>query len=174
MKKTIYLLMAVSFIFTACKKEQGCIDPLATNYNIDAEEDDGSCLFSVQGGTWTTQSIESTGNMSGSFMGIPMLDSVINYVETNPDSLEPYKLVFQENYTYTEYDQENSIVENGTWTITSDQLTINTPDTSLVLTIEDINKTNASLSITFNESGSEDGFDYQFNLNQVINLNRTY
>ena len=27
--------MAVSFIFTACKKEQGCIDPLATNYNID-------------------------------------------------------------------------------------------------------------------------------------------
>ena len=174
MKKTIYLLMSVSFIFTACKKEQGCIDPLATNYNIDAEEDDGSCLFSVHGGTWTTQSIESTGNMNGSFMGIPMLDSVINYVETNPDSLEPYKLVFQENYTYTEYDQENSIVENGTWTILSDKLTINTPDTSLVLTIEDINKTNASLSITFNESGSEDGFDYQVNLNQIINLNRTY
>ena len=54
------------------------------------------------------------------------------------------------NFTITEYDQENSIVENGTWTIASDQLTINTPDTSLVLTIEDINKTNASLSISFN------------------------
>ena len=40
MKKIIYLLLVVSFVFTACKKEQGCTDTMATNYNVDAEEDD--------------------------------------------------------------------------------------------------------------------------------------
>ena len=40
MKKTILILFACSLIFTACKKEQGCMDAIATNYNADAEEDD--------------------------------------------------------------------------------------------------------------------------------------
>ena len=36
-------------IFSSCKKEEGCADPVATNYNSDAESDDGSCIFGIVG-----------------------------------------------------------------------------------------------------------------------------
>ena len=52
MKKLLYLCLAVAFIFTACKKEEGCTNSMATNYNADAEEDDGSCTYSIVG-VWT-------------------------------------------------------------------------------------------------------------------------
>ena len=49
MKKIIYLFLTVSLIFSSCKKEEGCKDALATNYNADAEEDDGSVYIVLQG-----------------------------------------------------------------------------------------------------------------------------
>jgi len=42
MKNIIYTLIAVAILFSGCKKE-GCMDSTATNYNPDAEKDDGSC-----------------------------------------------------------------------------------------------------------------------------------
>ena len=174
MKKIFYLFLIVSFVFTACKKEEGCMDTMATNYNADAEEDDGSCLFSIAGGTWTTQSIAVNGTMTASMMGIPLLDSTISYIETNVDSLDPYKLKFDEDNTYTEYDQSNSIVEGGTWSLAGNQLTINSPDTSLLVTVNSVNKSDASLNIVFVESSSEDGIEFSIDLTQDMNLTREY
>ena len=42
----IPITLAIAFIsFNGCKKEEGCMDATAINYNSDAEKDDGSCLY---------------------------------------------------------------------------------------------------------------------------------
>ena len=176
MKKFIYFFFAFALIFSSCTKEEGCTDPLATNFNVDAENDDGSCVFGVAGGEWITQSITSTGSLTATMMGFPLLDSTINYTETNPDSLEPYKLVMDDNGTYMEYDNSNNVVEGGSWSATNDQLTINTPDTTLVLDIISLDKNQASFSINFVENSTDPTLSITFNidLTQTINSNRSW
>ncbi|MBT4478665.1 MAG: hypothetical protein HOC66_04580 [Flavobacteriales bacterium] len=110
--------------------------------------------------------------MTATFMGIPVLDSIINYIETNSDSLDPYKLKFEANSTYTEYDQSNAAIEEGTWSLSGDQLTVNTPDTILVLTVNSIDKSDATITISLDESGSDEGFNYDIDLTQKMYLNR--
>jgi hypothetical protein len=36
---------AFAVLSTSCTKEEGCTDPTATNYDADAEDDDGSCVY---------------------------------------------------------------------------------------------------------------------------------
>ena len=45
MKKLLYLFLVLPLIFSSCKKEQGCTEILALNYNIDADTDDGTCIY---------------------------------------------------------------------------------------------------------------------------------
>ena len=174
MKKFIYLFLAITVIFSSCKKEEGCTDSLATNFNIDAENDDGSCIFGITGGSWITQSIETTGSMTVSLGGFPLLDSTLNIIETNPDSLEPYKLTFTDNGLYTEYDNLDNVTEGGTWSVLGDQLTINTPDTTFLMVIESIDRENAVLSMDFIESSSDDGVTIDIDLTQTINSIREW
>ena len=44
-------LILILFVVSSCKKEkiEGCTNPLATNYDSDAEDDDGSCILEVLG-----------------------------------------------------------------------------------------------------------------------------
>ena len=174
MKKFIYIFFAVSILSVSCTKEEGCTDSFATNFNIDAENDDGSCEFGVAGGSWITQSIATTGSMSVTFGGFPVLDSTINYTETNPDSLDPYKLTMTENGMYTQQDVANNPVEGGTWSVSGNQLTLNTPDTILVLTVNSIDRDNISLSLNLIESTSEMGMEIDYNITQTVNSLREW
>jgi hypothetical protein len=45
--KFVLSALIVLILFPSCQKEKGCIDPIAINYNIDAEVDDGSCVYNT-------------------------------------------------------------------------------------------------------------------------------
>lgn len=48
MKKVSVILSSIVIMLamvTSCSKKEGCTDPLATNYDASAEQDDGSCIF---------------------------------------------------------------------------------------------------------------------------------
>ena len=141
---------------------------------MDAENDDGSCVFGVAGGEWITQSIVASGSISASLMGIPIFDSIISFTETNPDSLNPYKLVMNENGSYMSYDNSDILIETGTWSATSTQLTMNYPDGSLIFDINSLNKNQASFSANIIDSENDDGFIIESNLTYTINTNRTW
>tara|TARA_B100001964_G_scaffold211388_1_gene246627 strand:+ start:829 stop:1455 length:627 start_codon:yes stop_codon:yes gene_type:complete len=69
MKKLIYLLIVTALVFTACKKEEGCTDSTATNYNADAEKDDGSCIYGILG-TWTATSVNIDSSQTVTINGV--------------------------------------------------------------------------------------------------------
>ena len=45
MMKFINYILIISLFISSCKKKEGCTDPIATNYNLDAEKNDGSCIY---------------------------------------------------------------------------------------------------------------------------------
>ena len=46
---TYTFLVIILILFFSCKKEEGCMDPSALNYNTDAEIDNGSCSYEITG-----------------------------------------------------------------------------------------------------------------------------
>ena len=174
MKNFIYLFFAIAFVFSSCSKEEGCTDSLATNFNIDAENDDGSCVFGIAGGEWITESITASGSITASLMGMPIFDSIINFTETNPDSLSPYKLVMNDDGSYMSYDNSNALVETGTWSATSSQLIIISPEESLIFDINSLDKNQASFSTNINDSSNDNGVTIESNLVYTLNTNRTW
>jgi hypothetical protein len=86
-KNTILIATAMLFVLTGCKKEQGCKDPLATNYNADAEEDDGSCTYPAPYTVPTTyvftdDNNNSTVSYSGQTDRMNMLSEMVSYLKT--------------------------------------------------------------------------------------------
>lgn len=47
MKKILFLFAITALTFTACKKDEGCMDKAASNYDSSAEKDDGSCKYEI-------------------------------------------------------------------------------------------------------------------------------
>ncbi|NRA13307.1 MAG: DUF4856 domain-containing protein [Crocinitomicaceae bacterium] len=69
MKNLVIVIAIGSIAFVSCKKK-GCTDPLATNYNSEAQKDDGNCTY---GPSYTIPSTfsftDESGNSTVSFSG---------------------------------------------------------------------------------------------------------
>lgn len=69
MKKVKMIIIGTivgSMFFSACKKEEGCISPDATNFNNTAEVDDGSCTYSSEVVFWWDESTATSAINDGS------------------------------------------------------------------------------------------------------------
>ena len=153
------MFLAVSFIFTACKKEEGCTDATATNYNADAEDDDGTCTFGIVGGAWITDTEEMNMHAVVSMGGMVIMDTTLTEIETNQDSMKTVIQKFWENGDFYEWDNNNNLVDNGTWVQSGTTVTVTT-DTVIVGEILSVTKTNLVHEVIGNESFTEDGIDY--------------
>ncbi|MDC0204281.1 hypothetical protein OAJ65_00635 [Flavobacteriales bacterium] len=173
MKKLLYLFLVVSFIFTACKKEEGCTDAIATNYNADAEENDGSCIYSIVG-DWdcTTMTIDSTINFS--YMGIT-IDSLSSSGSSSTTAAEEefYGLSFAGGPTSGNvyiYEEPITITDTSTWAIVGDSLVIDEGE----MTFKHMVTSNA-LSLSVGMSMHQDdgmGMVVDYTYNQTINFTR--
>jgi hypothetical protein len=166
MKKLLYTLLAVSIIFAACKKEEepptvlsGCTDAIATNYDATATSDDGSCTFGIEGGAWITDTEEMTMHAIVSMGGMVFMDTTITEIETNQDSMETVIQKFFNNGVFNAWDNNNNLVDNGTWVQSGTTVTVTT-DTVIVGEIISVTKTNLVHTVEGNETFTEDGFDY--------------
>ena len=165
-----YVLLAVSIVFSACKKEEedtiaattvlsGCTDAIATNYDATATSDDGSCTFGIVGGAWITDTEEMTMHAIVSMGGMVFMDTTLTEIETNQDSMETVIQKFWGNGDFNAWDNNNNLVDNGTWVQSGATVTVTT-DTVIVGEITSVTKTNLVHTVEGNETFTEDGADY--------------
>ena len=182
MRKTLYLFLSLAIVFTACKKEEdtpspieGCTDSLAENYNTSATTDNGTCEYSISGGAWITTSVDEIGAMQVLFMGMAIYDSAWNNIETNADSIEPYKLKFNEDASWNEYNQNNEVLDGGTWSQSGTNLTLVMSDTTMVLNVVSVEKDHAIIEVALSgEEDMGDGYTYSYNSTFTLHLDRDW
>jgi hypothetical protein len=81
-----------SLLSISCTKKEGCTDPLATNFDVEAESDDGSCNYPA---ATPNSKATITFNFTHHFDGEPVSSSnfdVFNFVNANNDTLSLSKL----------------------------------------------------------------------------------
>lgn len=94
--KTTLVILLCGLIFTSCSKEEGCTDPAATNFNVDAEKDDGSCVYPAEEiETPEVKKSMLTFNFTHNFDGLPVSAAnfnQFNYVNLDGDTMSITRL----------------------------------------------------------------------------------
>jgi hypothetical protein len=176
MKKLIYTLIAVSFIFTACKKEEGCTDAIATNYNADAEDDDGSCAYGLTGGIWTTTNVIMDSAITVTVGGVidPTQSGSGSETLTAEDAESPTSVEFLSNgtvYALHSYDPQDD--NTSTYSISGSTLTINASEDEDQMNFEyTVDKTTLTLVMSIDTSVSMPPVEISANFSQTMNFNR--
>lgn len=159
----ITALFTLGSLFTSCSKEEGCTDPAATNFNVEAEKDDGSCQYAVIE-TPEEEHEEShiVVNFNHHFDGVPVTMNnfnQFNYVTANNDTISISKLRYM-------IDEFKLYSVNGDSTILSAyQLIDLTNSTTMSVALDEVNwGSYAAIGFNF-------GFDTVKNSGNYIDLN---
>lgn len=93
---TALAVILAGTVFTSCSKKEGCTNPAATNFDVEAESDDGSCMF-PKPETPEKENVKAkiTFNFTHHFDGVPVTASnfnQFNFVNANGDTLSLSKL----------------------------------------------------------------------------------
>ena len=93
LSKIVITILFIGSLLTSCSKEEGCTDPAANNFNIEAETDDGSCTYTAATveNTKTSLTINFTHNFDGLPFGASNFNQ-FNYITANNDTLSANKL----------------------------------------------------------------------------------
>lgn len=171
MKKIIYLVLAVSFLFTACKKEEGCTDPIATNYNGDAEDDDGSCTFGIVG-VWTPYEVTVEANVTVTFAGATIQSFDTSYTQTALEAGIEGNIEFTNSGTIITTNDMGAL-ETDNYTTSGNTITItNSDDGETDVATYTVTKTNLSFTISDNEIDDEMGMTTTSTYDMTINSTR--
>ena len=113
-------------------------------------------------GTWEETEVTYTENVNGEVRELSMLEPG-----------EVTTITFKDDHTFTSVYHSNdgdSDEDGGTWSVDGDKLIIVDGDDTMAYNIDNIDKKNLTISISFSESGEEDGISYSASI--VIKMKR--
>ena len=147
--------MAMSLIFVSCTKEEGCTDPVAANYNSDAENDDGSCVFDLVG-VWIPESVDYNINVTATLAGQTIYSMDTSYTSTPQDTswdIEGNMEFTSSGTLITSDDTQNYTTSGNTLTITEsdgeeNEATYTVSKSNLSLTIVDFDTETDMMGVT--------------------------
>jgi hypothetical protein len=88
-------IVLLSVVSTSCSKKEGCTDPLANNFDSEAQSDDGSCTYDATPEPEEHAESHLTFNFTHNFDGIPVTAAnfnQFNFVTANGDTISITKL----------------------------------------------------------------------------------
>ncbi len=194
LKNTLLLATAFSLTFISCSKE-GCTDPTAYNYSVEADTDDGTCDYQGctdpaaanynpdatisseciydQIGSWNSTYQEISGNMTASLGGFPLFDTTFTEIP-NADSLDPSGLDFISDGSLYIYSNTEP-TDTGSWSRINNDLSLSMDDTTIVFNIDTLSGTFMRIISNGSESDTDPStgmvIDYTYDVKMEFDRN---